>query len=493
MMKDRKTVVGWVACSVGWFAPLLGMVLIILSNCPMRRAVGYDTQLFLLNEVLTDKTVDIWKSIKELVVYLSRGVNNIQQVGATRLWTSRNENFKTCVCWPSTNPLPPPYSDCLSMATLDFPAHPCAPYHPATDGWVKRPMEGLHRFSGKQKDYRYSGFYIDLNLDQDANLVALNQYQEHDWLDWNTDAIVLEAVLYDSAASCIIYVQVGFERDPFRMWKSTVWAWTVCKMCQKENEWIHSLLKVTMVVHMVALLVDVPWSRLKTLSLRSRAVFWPRKTLLLNLVVLVLYWTVVGIEHIVHYRMALVWQVPLIGKSVFPSTIATGITNLVDNFIFLLVILTILQVVQVCAWIFSELGPAMVRLVYLLAIFAVIAAPFSVTMHQLGMSVPNFSTVEDSFLAVTVAFLGEIEVTDLLAATQITGLVMYVLLFTVFKLLLFPFVALVLTDSPDPDQASDSRAGSKRLPNEVSEHWDFSDRLATLLSQVRCADHPSTN
>uniref|UniRef100_A0A0P4WBB2 Polycystin domain-containing protein n=1 Tax=Scylla olivacea TaxID=85551 RepID=A0A0P4WBB2_SCYOL len=481
-MKGKKSAVDWVVWLVGWSPPLFGvvavLVLITLGTCPICRAVRHDTQLFLFNEVLTDKTVDIWKTIKELVLYLSRGVYNIQQVGATRLWTSRNEYFKTCVCWPSTNPLPPPYSDCLSMATLDFPAHPCSPYHPATNGWVKRPMEGLHHFSGKQKDYRYSGFYTDLNLDQDASLVTLNQYQEHDWLDWNTDAIVVEAVLYDSAASCIIYVQVGFERDPFRMWRSTVWAWAVCEMCWKEKEWIHSLLKVAMVLHIVPLLVHVPWSRLKNFF-RSRAAFWPSKTLLLNLVVVVLYWAVVGIEHTVHHRMALVWQVPRVGKSVFPSAIATGITYLVDNFTFLLVILAMLQAAQVCARTLSELGPAVVRLVCLLAIFAVIAVPFSVTMHQLGVSVPHFSTIEDSMLAVTVAILGEIEVTDLLAATQVTGLVMYVLLFTVFKLLLFPFVALVLTDSPDQDFAPEPRAGNERSP---PERRDFSDSLAALLS-----------
>lgn len=480
----KSAVVGWMVWLVGWSALLFGVVAVLLvitvGTCHMARAITHDTQ-FLLDEMLPDTSVDIWKTVRELALYLSRGVNNIRQVGATRLWTSRDEYFKTCVCWPSTNPLPPPYSDCFSMATLDFPAHPCAPYHPATHGWVKRPMEGLYHFSGKRKDYRNSGFYVDLDVKHDASLLTLNQYQKHNWLDWNTDAIVLEAVLYDSATSCIIYVQMGFERDPFRMWKPTVWTWAACEMCCEENEWTHSLLKVAMVLYVVALLVDVPWSRRKSFSFRSRAAFWPSKTLLLNLVVLVLYCTVVGIEYTIHLRMEPVWQVPRVGKSVFPSVVAAGITHLADSFTFLLVILAMLLAVQMCARTMSELGPAVVRLVCLLAMFAVIAAPFSVTLHYLGVSVPHFSTLEDSMLTVTVAFLGEIEVTDLLAASQITGLVMYVLLFTVFQLLLFPFVALVLTDSPDQDDASDARAESKGSPA-AAERRDFSDRLATLLS-----------
>lgn len=479
-MKDRKSVMSHVFWLLGWSSPLVGilavLLLVTLGTCPMSRAVTHSTQLFLLEEVQADRSVDIWKTIRELVLYLSQGAKKTEQVGATRLWTSRNEYFKTCICWPSTNPLPPPYSDCLSMATLDFNAHPCSPYHPATDGWVKRPMKGLHRFSGRQKVYRYSGFYTDLNLDKDINLVTLNQYEKHDWLDWNTDAVVLEVVLYDSSTSCIIYVQLGFERDPSRIWRSTIWAWAVCEMYWKVNDWMNSLLKLAMVLHMVTLVVDVPWSRLKRFSFRTLinpARWWLGKTLLLNLVVLVVYWAVVVTEQTLHHRMLQVWQVPRAGKSVFPSVIATGITDLADKYTFLLVILAMLQAGQVCARTFSELGPALVRLVRLLAILAVIAAPFGVALHQLGVSVANLSTVEDSMLAVTAAFLGEIDVTGLLATTQITGLVLFLLLFTVFTLLLFPFVVEVLTDRPD------LRSGS---PRSSQQRRDFSDRLATLLS-----------
>ena len=481
-MKHKEWVVPYMVWVMGWSSTLVGILAVLLSmtlgTCPMARAVTHATQLFMFDDLQTDNSVAIWNTIREVVLYLPQSAKNIKQVGASRLWTSRKEHFfKTCVCWPSTNPLPPPYTDCLSMATLDFNAHPCAPYHPATNGWVKRPLKVLHRFTGKQKVYWYSGFYIDLNLDQDIDLVTLNQYEKYDWLDWNTDAVVLEAVLYDSSTLCIIYVQMGFERDSSHTWRSTIWAWTVCEICWKSNTRINYLLQLAMVLHMVTLVVDFPWSRLKHFSFRkltSPACWWPGKTLFLNLVVLIFFLAVVVTEHTLYHRMVQVWQVPFIGKSVFPSVIALGITHLTDYYTFLLVILAMLQAYQLCARTFSELSSAVVRLVRLLAIVAVIVAPFGVALHQLGVSVANLSTLEDSLLAVTAAYLGEIDVTGLVATTQITGLVLFLLLFIVFTLLLFPFLVEVLTDRPDLSKNSN--------PRSLQQRQDFSDQLATVIS-----------
>lgn len=455
-MKDKKRgllTVGCVAWLLRWASAVAGLVavlsLLLLGSCVRARAAQQAASVFLLYDVQTDRVADIWHTVRQVVDHLSQGPRGTHQVGATRLWTSRHEYYP-CVCWPVTNPAHPPISSCLSMATLDHEAHPCTPYHPATDGWVKRPMEGLRYFSGNKKTYWFSGFSVDLDLNQNISL-TLEQYENHGWVDRSTEAVVLEAALYEPHTACIMYMQLGLELDPSRLWRGTTTVWATCEECARTSNWISALLRLAVAIHMMTLILDIPFTSLRSFfvsTLPRPAVRWPSKTLLLNLAVLGMYWAVVVTEIIAQNHLERVWQVPREGKSVFPTEIAVGVTDVADTFTLLLAVLALLLAAQVCAWTFSELGPAVVRLVRLMAIVAVIMVPFSVALYQLGPTVTILSTVGDSVLAVIAAFLGEIDATSLLATTHVTGLVMFFLLFTVFSLLLLPFVVEMLTFRP---------------------------------------------
>lgn len=462
----------------GWTSTLVGLAavlsMLILGSCAMARTAQHIMGFSLVFDVQTDRSVDIWQTIKKMGNHLSQGPAGTQQVGATRLWTSRSESYP-CVCWPSTSPTPPPYTSCLSMAMLDSKAHPCTPYHPATNGWLRRPMKGVHHFSGNKKIYRYSGFYIDLDLNKDVN-TTLAQYENNDWLDWNTQAVVLEAALYDPYTACIMYIQLGFELDPSKLWRGTTTIWATCEGCTQVKNWMSALLKLALTLHIVTLILEIPWTFLKGFffgTLPRPALRWLSKTLVLNLVVLGMYCAVLVTEIIVQGHLKQVWQVPREGTSVFPNEIAVGITDIADTFTLLLVALALLLSAQVCARTLSELGVVMGRLIRLLAIVAVLMVPFSVALYQLGPTVNILSNMGDSVLAVIAAFLGEIDVTRLLAATNITGLVLFFLLFTVFTLLLFPFVVEVLTYRPPLQGES---------PQPTQDLFRFSERLAMLLS-----------
>lgn len=463
---------------LGWASPLVGLVavlsMLIQGTCVMARSAQQAASASLVYGVQTDRSVDIWQTIRSLVDHLSKGPRGTQQVGGTRLWTSRYEH-NPCVCWPFTNATYPPYTSCLSMATLDPNAHPCTPYHPATDGWVRRPMKGLRHFSGIQKIYIYSKFYIDLDLNQDV-LKTLEQYEIHNWLDWSTQAVVLEVALYEYYTACIIYMQLGFELDPSRLWRGTINMWAACEVCIRVNKWVSPLLKLSLAVHILTMILDIPRNCLKSIILRtlSRPTFrWPSKTLLINLAVLVMYLLVVVTEISVKHHMQEAWEIPREGKSVFPDEIAAGITDITDIFTLLLVVLALLLVAQVCVQTFSRLGSAVAPLVRLLAIVAVIMVPFSVALYQLGCTVNILSTLEDSVLAVIAAFLGEIDVNSLIESTQIAGLVMFFLLFAVFTLLLFPFIVEVLTYHPDDKEET---------PRSLQHLLHFREQLGTLLS-----------
>lgn len=463
---------------LGWAATLAGLVavlsMLIQGTCVMARAVQQVTSSSLLHDVQTDRLVEIWQTIRKLVDHLSRGPRGTQQVGATRLWTSRSKYYP-CVCWPAAHPLHPPHTSCLSMATLDPKAHPCTPYHPATNGWVKRPMRGVHHFSGNQKIYRYTGFYVDLDLNQDVN-ITLNQYENHNWLDWSTEAVVLEVALHEPYTACIMYMQIGFDLNPSRVWRGTTTIWATCETCIRVNNSMNVLLKLALAMHIVTMILEISWSCLNRLFLNTlpRSILrYPSKTLLLNLVILGMYLAVVVTEINVQDHLKQVWQVPREGKSVFPNEIAEGIPGVADTFTLLLVVLALLLAAQVCTRTLSELESVMARLIRLLAIVAVIMVPFSVALNQLGPTVNILSKMEDSVLAVIAAFLGEIDVAKLLATTHITGLVLFFLLFTVFTLLLFPFVVEVLTYRPPLQEET---------PRSPQDLLRFSERLGMVLS-----------
>lgn len=463
---------------LGWTATLVGLAavlsMLVEGTCVMARAVQQVTSSSLLYDVQTDRSMEIWQTIRNLVDHLSRGPRGTQQVGATRLWTSRSKYYP-CVCWPATHPSHPPHTSCLSMATLDPKAHPCTPYHPATNGWVKRIMRGVHHFSGNQKVYRYTGFYVDLDLNQDVNK-TLNQYESHNWLDWTTEAVVLEVALHDPYTACILYVQIGFELNPSRVWRGITTTWVTCETCTRANNWMSAFLKLALAMHIVTMILEISWTCLNRSffnTLPHSPLRYLSKTLLLNLVVLGIYLTVMLTEINVQEHVKQVWQVPREEKSVFPTEIAEGITGIADTFTILLVVLALLLAAQVCTRTLSELEYVMARLIRLLTIVAVLMVPFSVALNQLGPTVNILSKMEDSVLVVIAAFLGEIDVAKLLAATHITGLVLFFLLFTVFTLLLFPFVVEVMTYQPPLQEET---------PSSPQDLLRFSERLAMVLS-----------
>lgn len=480
-MKVQKRCLSQVAGGVrllGWAATLAGLVavlsMLMKGTCVMARAIQQVTSKSLLYGIQTDRSVEIWDTISKLVDHLSRGPSGTQQVGATRLWTSRSQYYP-CVCWPATHTSHPPHTSCLPMATLDPKAHPCTPYHPATNGWVKRPMRGVHHFSGNQKIYRFTGFYVDLDLNQDVNR-TLSQYENHNWLDWNTEAVVLEVALHEPYTACIMYMQIGFELNPASVWRGTTTIWATCETCTMVNNWMIALLKLALAMHIVTMILEISWSCLNSFfhnTLPQSVPLYPIKTLLLNLVILGMYLAVMVTESNVQDHLKQVWEVPREGKSVFPNEIAEGITGDANTFTLLLAVLALLLAAQVCTRTLSELEFVVAPLIRLLAIVAVIMVPFSVVLNQFGPTVHILSKMEDSVLVVIAAFLGEIEGAMLLVYTDITGLVMFFLLFTLFTLLLFPFVAEVLTYRPSLQEET---------PRSPQDLLRFSERLAMVLS-----------